>query len=45
MKKYVIPAINLVVLGNEELIRTSGLSIQDNESVDNMEGIDFSQWN
>lgn len=45
MKNYVIPAINLVILGEEELIRTSGLSLQDGESLGNLEGIDFSQWN
>ena len=45
MKNYQIPEISIVSLGEEELIRTSGLSLENEGDISNMGGIDFGSWN
>ena len=44
MKKYNAPEMMLVSLGEDELIRTSGLSLENEGDISNMGGLDFSQW-
>lgn len=43
MKNYVNPQLELILLA-DELIRTSGLSVQDGVNIEDMDGLDFSQW-
>jgi len=43
MKNYVNPQLELVLLA-DELIRTSGLSLEDGANIEDMNGLDFSQW-
>ena len=44
VKKYNAPEMMLVSLGEDELIRTSGLSLENEGDISNMGGLDFSQW-
>ncbi len=45
MKNYQIPEISIVSLGEEELIRTSGLSLENEGNLSDMDGLDFGNWN